>query len=113
MKLALLLCVAIFIPHSYAVSQSTQHDSNQASESRRATSATEPKSQKVYHVGGDVKAPRVIPPSQPQLDEKQSTQLSAGKKLVKTSPIILMIVVGEDGTVRSAKEPLRRFLILQ
>ena len=103
MKLNLLLIVAIFIPRSYAVSQSTQDDSNQANESRRATSAIEPKSQKVYHVGGDVKAPRVISSSQPQLDEKQSSQLSSGKKPVKTSPIIVKIVVGEDGIVRSAK----------
>jgi hypothetical protein len=67
-----------------------------------AASATVTKSQKVYHVGGDVKAPRLIGSSRPRLDEQQSNQPSAGKKSANAGSTILRIVVGEDGTVRSA-----------
>jgi TonB family protein len=101
-KFILLLFVAVFTPHEYAASQSTQHDSPQASESQGSASAAKPKSQKVYHVGGDVIGPRVIQPLQPQLDEQQRKQPNAGKKVKRTGSTMLKIVVGEDGTVQNA-----------
>jgi TonB family protein len=101
-KFILLLFVAVFTPHKYAASQSAQHDSPQASESQGSASVAKSKSQKVYLVGGDVKAPRIIQSFQPQLDEQQSKQLNAGKKVDRAGSTKLKIVVGEDGTVRSA-----------
>lgn len=103
MKLTLLLLLATCSSHNYATSQSTQPDSKPASESQEATPVAKPKPQKVYHVGGDVKAPRVIRSVQPQLDEQQTAKLSAGKTSVKTHPFMLKIVIGEDGTVQSAE----------
>jgi TonB family protein len=105
-KLILLLLVAVFTPHEYAASQSTQNDSPQASESQGSASTAKPKSQRVYQVGGDVKAPRIIQSLEPQLDEQQTKQLNAGKKVngkkVKvTGSATLEIVIGEDGTVRN------------
>jgi len=92
-KLALLLFVAVFIPHGYAAGQSTQQDSTQAGASPGAASASRPKSQKVYHVGGDVTIPRVIQFSQPQLDEQQTKKLNAGKKVKRAGSTMLKIVV--------------------
>ena len=83
--------MAMSIP-PYAASQSSQHE---------PTSQQKP--QKVYHIGGDVKAPRVITSFQPTLDEQHSKQLNPDKKSGKTGSTMLRIVVGEDGTVRSAK----------
>ena len=104
MKLTPLLLVAILIPHSYATGhQSTPPDSRQSSESQEATPAAKPKPQKVYRVGGDVKAPRVIRSVQPQLDYQQTSKLAAGKTAMKTRPVMLTTVIGEDGTVRSTQ----------
>ena len=90
-KLTVIVIFFVFIlPH--ATAQPTQHDS-----------APEGKPQKVYHIGGDVKPPRVITWFQPSLDEQQSKQLNAGKKSRNAGSTKLRIIVGEDGTVRSAK----------
>ena len=102
MRLTVLLFGAVLISHSLATDQS-RDDSVQPSELQVEASSPRPKSQKVYHVGGDIKAPRVIESTQPQLDEQQSKQLSKGKKPAKTGSTILMLVVGDDGTVRSVK----------
>jgi len=96
------LVLAIVIAPTLAAGQSTQSDATHAVEPQTRTSASAPKSQKVYHVGGDVKAPRAIWSSQPQLDEQQSKKLYAGKKVKRTGSTMLKIVVGDDGTVRSA-----------
>jgi TonB family protein len=60
---------------------------------------------KIYHVGRDVKAPRVILSPQPVLDndEKKIAREDAGKKVVDAGSTFLLIVVGEDGSVRSVK----------
>ena len=92
-KLFVVLAVAFFIPHSCAASQSTQHDSTQASESQIAASATQQKPQKVYHIGGDVRAPRVITSSQPPLDEQPSKQLGADKKSARSGSTILSLIL--------------------
>jgi TonB family protein len=99
-QLTLLLLAAVFLRHSYAAGQSTQHDCVQP-ESQGSASATKPKPEKVYHIGGGVTIPRVIQSSQPQLDEQQVKQMNVGKK-VKTGSTMLKIIVGEDGTVRNA-----------
>ena len=69
---------------------------------QESASATKPKPQKIYHVGGDVTIPRAIQSSQPQLDEQQIKKLNAGKKVKRTGLTMLKIVVGEDGTVLNA-----------
>jgi periplasmic protein TonB len=89
-NLIVILAIAIISPN--VVSQSTQQES-----------PPERNSQKVYHLGGDIKSPRVITSFQPSLDEQQSKQLNAGKKSRRAGSTVLTIVVGEDGTVRSAK----------
>lgn len=60
---------------------------------------------KIYHVGGDVKAPRAISSPQPVLDDnkKKIEEESPGKKVVDSGSAILSIVVGEDGSVRNVK----------
>ena len=101
-NLALLLFVAVFIPHGYAAGQTTQPDSAQPSSSPEAASGTGQNSQKVYHVGGDVTIPHVIKSSQPRLDEQHVKQPNAGKKVKRTGSTMLKIIIGEDGTVRDA-----------
>ncbi|PYY04179.1 MAG: hypothetical protein DMG69_31130 [Acidobacteria bacterium] len=98
-----MLAVAVLIPPTNVASQSAQHDSIQANATQIAPSTSDRKPQKVYHIGGDVKAPRVISSFQPSLSEEQIRQLRSGKKVAKRGSTILRIVVGEDGTVRSAK----------
>ena len=100
-NLSLLLFVAVAIPLGYSSSQSTQHDSTQASGSPGTASAAKQIPQKVYHVGGDVKLPRMIQSFQPQLDQQQTKQLSA-RKVKRTGSTLLRIVVADDGSVRSA-----------
>jgi periplasmic protein TonB len=90
-NLTMILAMAMLI-HPHAASQSPQHDS-----------VSEQKPQKVYHLGRDIKPPRVITSIQPSLDEQQSKQLNAGKKSGKAGSAMLTIIVGEDGTVQSAK----------
>lgn len=102
MKPLVTLVLAILITPSLAVGQSTQSDATHSVEPPTRTSATKPKPQKVYHIRGDVTIPRLIQSSQPQLDEQQIKKLNAGKKVKRTGSTILKIVVGEDGTVRSA-----------
>lgn len=60
---------------------------------------------KLYHVGGDVKPPRVILSPQPVIDnnKKKIAEESAGKKVVESGSTLLSIVVAEDGSVQSAK----------
>src|SRR5205807_5394825 len=99
-----MLAVAVLIPPTNVASQSAQHDSIQANATQIAPSTSDRKPQKVYHIGGDVKAPRVISSFQPSLSEEQIRQLRSGKKVAKRGSTILRIVVGEDGTVRSASE---------
>lgn len=89
-KLTVILAMAMSMS-PYAASQS-QHEP-----------MPQQKPPKVYQIGGDVKAPRVITSLQPKLDEQYSKQLNAGKKSGKAGSAMLRIVVGEDGTVRSAK----------
>jgi protein TonB len=61
------------------------------------------KTGKVYQVGGDVKPPRAITSPQPVLDENREkiNKENAGKKLAFSGSTTLLIVVGEDGSVRS------------
>jgi periplasmic protein TonB len=60
---------------------------------------------KIYHIGGDVKAPRVILAPQPVLDddEKEIARENIGKRAVDVGSTSLLIVVAEDGSVRSVK----------
>ena len=103
-KLAnVMLAVAIPISSIIAAGQSTQQDSGCGNKPQIAASASDRKPQKVYHVGGSVKPPRVISSVQPSLNEENINQLNAGKKRVYAGSTIVGIVVGEDGTVRSAK----------
>jgi len=53
---------------------------------------------KIYHVGGDVKAPRKISSPVPVMDSAEDK--TAGKQSVEPGSTILRIVVGEDGSVR-------------
>jgi len=89
-KLTVILAMAVSIP-SYAAGQS-QHEP-----------APQQKPQKVYHIGADVKAPRVITSVQPIVDEQLTKQLNTERKSEKTGSTTLRIVVGEDGTVRTAR----------
>lgn len=98
-----MLAAAILVPPASLASQSAQQDSSQTRSAQVTPSTPDRKPQKVYHIGGDVKAPRVISSFQPSLDEEQIRQLSAGKKVAKTGSTVVGIIVGEDGTVRSAK----------
>ena len=98
-----MLAAAILIPPTSLASQSAQQDSSQTRSPQITPSTPNRKPQKVYHIGGDVKAPRVISSFQPSLDEEQIRQLSAGKKVAKTGSTVVGIIVGEDGTVESAK----------
>jgi TonB family protein len=93
----MILAVAIPISSIIAATQSPQRNS------QIPASSSDRKGQKVYHVGGNVKPPRVISSFQPSLTEEQAKQLNAGNKVVKTGSTIVGIVVGEDGTVQSAK----------
>lgn len=102
MKPLVTLVLAILITPSVAVGQSTQSDATHSVEPQTGNSATKPKPQKVYHIGGDVTIPRLIQSSQPRLDEQQIKKLNAGRKVKRTGSTTLKIVVGEDGTVRSA-----------
>jgi len=67
------------------------------------TEATKPG--KVYHIGGNVKPPRAISSPQPAFDESQEKlrEANAGKKVVNGGSVLLLIVVGGDGSVRSIK----------
>ncbi len=56
---------------------------------------------KIYHVGGDVKAPRSI--SSPAPDQEGMKQQGAGKQTVDRGSVILSLVVADDGSVRSVK----------
>ena len=98
-----MLAVAILIPPTNLAGSSAQDDSGQTNASQIAASTPDRKPQKVYHIGGDVKAPRVISSFQPSLEEEQIRQLSAGQKVVRTGSTLVRIIVGEDGTVWSAK----------
>ena len=106
-----MLASAILIPIAYAATQSTQCDCSQAGR-REVAAASQSKPQKVYHVGGDIKAPQVISSPLPSLNEQEIRQLNTGRKPVKQGSAILRIVVCEDGTVLSAKvvESLKREL---
>jgi len=63
------------------------------------------KTGKIYHIGGDVKPPRPITSPQPILDGngENTKEGSAGKKVAFSGSMTLLIVVGEDGSVRSIK----------
>jgi TonB family protein len=63
------------------------------------------KTGKIYHIGGDVKPPRAITSPQPATDEirKKIKEENAGKKVAFSGSTTLLIVVGEDGSVRSVK----------
>ena len=56
---------------------------------------------KVYHVGGDVKAPRNISDPEPVADDSEDK--NSGKKRVDPGTTVLSVVVGEDGSVRKVK----------
>jgi TonB family protein len=59
---------------------------------------------KIYHVGGDVKAPRVISSPQPQdATNGKVGEKNTQKKAVDAGTTVLSIVVAEDGSVRSVK----------
>jgi protein TonB len=102
-KFALLLLMSVAISRNCGASQSVQPDSGQTSKLQGAPQAAKASSAKVYHVGGDVKAPRIIKSVQPQADQQQSMKLAAGKTAAKVRTVILEIVIEEDGTVRSAQ----------
>jgi TonB family protein len=106
------LAVAISVSPINLASQSAQHGSSQGdkspTESSTEASTQERKPQKIYRIGGNVKAPRVISSSQPSLDQQQIKQQDVGKKVLKTGSTIVRIIVGEDGKVRSA-QVLRSF----
>src|ERR1035441_701880 len=88
-----MLAAAILIPPTSLASQSALQDSSQTSAPQVEPSTPNRKPQKVYHIGGDVKAPRVISSFQPSLDEEQIRQLSAGKKVAKTGSTVVGIIV--------------------
>jgi TonB family protein len=96
------LAATILVAFTSLASQSTQHDSGQPDASKVGTSNPDRKPLKVYHVGGNVKAPRPISSPQPSLDEQQVKDQSSGKKTVMAGSVIVKIVVGDDGTVISA-----------
>jgi TonB family protein len=56
---------------------------------------------KVYHVGGDVKAPRKI--SGPEPVPGDTAVRNTGKKKVDPGTTVLSVVVDEDGSVRTVK----------
>jgi len=58
---------------------------------------------RVYHVGGDVKPPRVVSSPQPAPSKEEVEKARAGKRVVEAGSAILAIVVGEDGCVHSVK----------
>lgn len=95
------LVAAILVASTNLASQSTQQDSAGPDTSQTARSGLDRKPQKIYHVGGDVKAPRMISGSQPSLNEQQIKDMSRGKQEAQGSTIV-KIIVGDDGTVRSA-----------
>jgi protein TonB len=99
LKSLVTLAVAILITSSLAAGQSPQGDSTRTNEAPTATPASAPKPEKVYRVGGDVKAPRAILQVQPQLDAQQK---KGHQKQERTVTTVFCIVIGKDGTVRSA-----------
>ena len=80
-----------------------QLGSVQTGTSQTVQSMSDRKPQKIYHIGGDVKPPRVISSPQPSLDEEETRKLNAGKKIAKTGSATVTIIVGEDGTVQNAR----------
>jgi len=57
---------------------------------------------KVYHVGGDVKAPRAISSAEPTLGDSNENIKGRGKT-VDAGSATLSIVVDKDGSVRKVK----------
>lgn len=102
---AVLVSTAALLVLSNSLAQSIPVSSEQASRPQPPTPSLKQNktATKVYHIGGDVKPPRVISPSQPSVNQEQMTQLGANKKTVKTCSTVVGIVVGEDGTARSFK----------
>ena len=59
---------------------------------------------KVYHIGGDIKPPRVILSPQPVIDNnKKKIAEESANKVVQSDSTLLSIVVAEDGSVQSVK----------
>ena len=58
---------------------------------------------KIYHVGGDVKAPRAISSPRPIVDNTSEKSTGTAKKVNDVGSTILSIVVGTDGSVWKAK----------
>jgi TonB family protein len=97
-----MLAAAILIPPTSLAGQSAQHDSGQTNASQITPATPDRKPKKVYHIGGDIKPPRVISSFQPSLDEEHIRQLR-GKKVAKTGSTVVGIIVGENGAVWSAR----------
>jgi TonB family protein len=58
---------------------------------------------KVYHVGGNVKAPRAISSLRPNQGDSSENVRGKGKKTVDAGSSILSIIVDKDGSVRNVK----------
>jgi TonB family protein len=97
------LALIILNSCSSPASQLPQQGSTQEDKPQIVAPALGNKAPKVYSVGGNVSAPRVISSAQPSLDQEQSKQLGPNKNVAETGTATLRIVVGEDGSVRSAK----------
>ena len=95
------LVIAILTFPTNVVCQHQPRDFIQGDASK--TAAAGKKKQKIYQVGGDVKAPRVISSPQPSLDEEQIKKPNGGKKVAENGLMIVRIIVGEDGAVRNPK----------
>jgi protein TonB len=93
--------LAAFLLPANLVAHSSQDAPSGADTSKAAPLKPGGNPKKVYHVGGDVKSPRIISSPQPVLDK--INEESAGKKAAFTGSTVLLVVIGEDGSVRSVK----------
>src|ERR1700731_4003895 len=66
-------------------------------------SAKPAKRDKIYHIGGDVKAPQAISEPQPVFDSSSETAKGTARKVNDVGSTILSIVVATDGSVSKAK----------
>jgi TonB family protein len=104
-NIPLAILALTILPHSsFMIAQAPVKNSDQANVSDtvlpKSTGNSAQRPEKVYHVGGDVKPPRVLSSFQSPLEIDQANR---GNNSARTGSTLVGIVVGSDGTVRSAK----------
>jgi TonB family protein len=105
----MVLALALLLLGTDLLAIQTPQDSSSQAPAPQASSASDTRIPdkkvqrpgKIYHVGGDVRPPRIVSAPQPVLDEIKKE--SAGKKVIEAGATILLVVIGEDGSVRSVK----------